>query len=69
MVRKVNETEELQKHTLNLFKGDYEEIQNMFPDLGAAVIIRRVVRNYVEGLREKTQVEIPSNQLELNLNV
>lgn len=39
---------ELQKHTLNLFAGDYEKIQSLFPDLGAAVIIRKVIRSFIE---------------------
>lgn len=43
---------ELQKHTLNLFPGDYEKLQDLYPDLGAAVIIRRIVRAYIEKIEE-----------------
>lgn len=40
----------LQKHTLNLFPGDYAKIQSLHPDLGAGIVIRRIVRNYIERL-------------------
>lgn len=71
MVRKVPEDLEIHKHTLNLYKGDYAAIQEMFPDIGAGVVIRKVVRNYVEAMRAKTNVEVPvvpGNQMELKLN-
>lgn len=38
----------IQKHTLNLFEGDYARIQEMFPDIGAATIIRKLVRRFIE---------------------
>lgn len=44
---------ELQKHTLNLFPGDYADLQDFYPDVGAAVIIRRIVRAYVNQIKEK----------------
>jgi hypothetical protein len=43
---------ELQKHTLNLFPGDYEKLQDLYPDLGAAVIIRRIVKAYIEQIEK-----------------
>lgn len=45
--------DELTKHTLNLFEGDYEKIRSYYPDLGAAVIIRRVLRAFVEQIESK----------------
>lgn len=44
---------ELQKHTLNLFPGDYAKLQGYYPDIGAATIIRRVVRRFVSEIEEK----------------
>jgi len=44
---------ELQKHTLNLFPGDYNKLQQFYPDLGAATIIRRLVRQFVEQIEVK----------------
>lgn len=43
---------ELQKHTLNLFPGDYAKLQQFYPDIGAATIIRRIVRKFVEQIEE-----------------
>ena len=40
--------EELTKHTLNLFLGDYEKLRELYPDVGAGAIIRRIVRRYIE---------------------
>lgn len=45
--------EELQKHTLNLFSGDYDKLRSMFPDVGAGAIIRRIVRAYLEQTEGK----------------
>lgn len=71
MVRKVREDAELHKHTLNLYKGDYTKIQELFPDIGAGVVIRKVIRNYVESIEAKTYVSPPTvtgDQMELKLN-
>ena len=41
---------ELQKHTLNLYPGDYAKLQELYPDIGAATIIRRSVHRYIEQI-------------------
>ena len=41
---------ELQKHTLNLFPGDYAKLQELYPDIGAATIIRRIVHKFIEQI-------------------
>lgn len=43
--------EDLQKHTLNLFEGDYEELQSFYPEIGASPVIRLIVRRYLEQIR------------------
>lgn len=43
---------ELSKHTLNLFPGDYAKLQELYPDIGAATIIRRVIRRFIEQIEE-----------------
>ena len=53
--------EELQKHTLNLWRGDYQRLRELFPDLGAGYVIRKVVRNYilrVEADRSHVMAEV-----------
>lgn len=39
--------DDLQKHTLNLFRGDYDKLQQLFPDTGAGPIIRQLVRGFI----------------------
>lgn len=43
-------TENLQKHTLNLRRGDYAELQRAYPDRGAGPIIREIIARYVDDL-------------------
>ena len=38
---------ELQKHTLNLVRGDVERIRDLYPTADASVIIRNVVHDFV----------------------
>lgn len=40
--------EELTKHTLNLYEGDYEKLRELYPDVGAGAIVRRIVRRFIE---------------------
>ena len=53
---------ELQKVTMNLFRGDYAKLQELYPDIGAATIIRRIVHKFIEqveaGGDEPTNVNI-----------
>lgn len=58
-------SEELQKHTLNLFSGDYARIQALYPDVGAGPIIRRVLRKFIEQCEEGTEGFDP--HVEVNL--
>lgn len=41
-------TDDLTKHTLHLFAGDYAALQAMHPDVGAAHIIRTIVKAYLK---------------------
>lgn len=50
--------DDLQKHTLNLYKGDYAKLQDAFPEVGASVIIRKLVRQCVNQIEEQgTNIE------------
>lgn len=44
---------DLSKHTLNLFPGDYAKLQDLYPDIGAATIIRRIVHRFLDQIEEK----------------
>lgn len=39
--------DDLQKHTLNLYKGDLEEVAAMLPDLKKTVVVREIVRDFI----------------------
>ena len=60
--------EELQKHTFHLYKGDYQKLQELYPDLGAAIIIRNLVRKYLTNIENKTETttqfpEVPNVEI------
>jgi hypothetical protein len=42
------------KHTLNLYAGDYEELQRLYGTrIGAAKVIRSLVRDHLKEIRHK----------------
>lgn len=51
----MRENVKLKRHNICLYPGDFEALQALSPDLGAAILIRRIVRKF---LRE---VETNSN--------
>lgn len=57
-------TEDLTKHTLNLFRGDYEKLAELYPDVGAAPVIRRIIRNYLKSLDQPNKA-LPSTEVNL----
>lgn len=68
MPKRINETSELQKHTLNLYAGDYARIQELFPEVGAGIVIRRLVRNFLdkEGLKSSV-ADTPKVEIDINV--
>lgn len=55
----------LQKHTLNLFEGDFEELQALFPDIGASAAIRQLVRNAILRAKANDATNHPDVQVKL----
>lgn len=45
----------LTKHTLNLYNGDYAQLQDLYPDIGAGPIIRRLIRKHLEAMEIKSE--------------
>lgn len=56
--------DKLTKHTLNLFEGDFAKLGELYPALGAGVVVRQLVRNYLVGVEAKSAAEIKT---EVNL--
>jgi len=42
---------------MNLRRGDFEFLQDHFPKIGAGPLVRKMVSNYVDGLRKRFEVE------------
>lgn len=55
---------DLQKHTLNLYRGDWEELRVLFPDTETSVLIRELVHSCIANTKAadpeggKIEVEI-----------
>lgn len=55
-----------QKHILLLYQGDFERLGSFFPEVGATVTIRRLVREYLLKLEAGlTPLEKPKNGSQL----
>lgn len=50
MPRQRDEDAELQKHTLHLYKGDFERLSELVPDVSPSELIRRLVRKQIEDI-------------------
>lgn len=45
-----------QKHTLNLYEGDFARLQELYPETGASIVIRTLVRKHIEEKTPKVDV-------------
>lgn len=45
----------LQKHTLNLYIGDFDKLNRFFPDADTSVIIRDLIHDLVVRMEAKEQ--------------
>lgn len=61
-----NEFLDLQKHTLNLHRGDMEKLRQLFPKSEPTVIIRELVRSCIVHA-EGEPAELPPMDVKLNL--
>lgn len=62
-MRKIKDA--LQKHTLQLFEGDYAKLQDLHSDVGAAHIIRTIIRSYIQ----KKDPPIDTSKIKDNIDV
>lgn len=46
-------TQETEKVTLRLFRGDKDKISQMFPEIGYNKAIRHIVHNFIRGIEER----------------
>lgn len=50
--------EDLSKHTLRLFAGDYAELQQLYPEIGANVVIRKIVRDFLTRIKSTSSSNV-----------
>lgn len=46
--------DKLHKHTLKLRQGDYDALIEYYPEVGAALVIRKLVSRHVDKLNNST---------------
>jgi len=47
---------DLEKQTIRLFRGDFEELQRRYPEIGANEAIRKILRMHITRLKEKDEM-------------
>ena len=55
----------IQKHTLNLRRGDYARLGDLFPDLGAGPAIRQIIANFIDRAEAAARADLPSVDTQL----
>lgn len=56
--------EPLTKHTLHLREGDMDRLKSLYPEVGAAYVIRKLVSNFLDRDNKEGQVAV-MKELEL----
>lgn len=57
-------SEDLQKHTFHLRRGDVEKLREIYPNVPSAIVIRRLISTTVDRF-EKNQPVLELGDLEL----
>lgn len=58
-------SEETQKHTLHFYRGDFQRLQELYPEIGASLIVRKLVRKHIEGIEAKIASEKPTPEKDI----
>lgn len=45
--------DDFQKHTLNLYRGDFDELRALFPDTEPSTLVRELVRNCIKQTKSQ----------------
>lgn len=56
-------TDDNTKHTIYLRAGDYQRLRELFPEVGAAFVIRRLVSQYLDS--DRKTLSLPAEEIEL----
>lgn len=56
----------LQKHTLRLYKGDFEKLKTIYPDKGMpTLVLRRMLRAYLRKIESGTTNRVPESDIDI----
>jgi len=59
------EDKAINKHTLNLYAGDYEKLQSIYGTrVGAAKVIRDMVHNHIKYIQNKAEQKVNISLIE-----
>jgi len=61
----MNKREGLQKHTLHLREGDMERLRSLYPEVGASLVIRKLVSTFLDRDSKDRKLEISGEEIEL----
>lgn len=64
---KRKETKPVTKHTLNLFEGQVEKLQALYPRMGAAFAIRRIIDKHLEEVEAKAAEAVPEPKIDFTV--
>lgn len=53
----------LHKHTLNLYEGDMEELQDLYPEVGGGLIVRKLVRAHLRKVKAVQEERMSQREL------
>jgi hypothetical protein len=71
LVSRRRETTPISKHTLNLYRGDFEKLADLYPRNGAGKIIRDLVRRHIRRVEQEIldRRTRPAQVGDLNINI
>lgn len=54
---------DLKKHTLLLYEGDFDRLNELYPDLTASVAIRHLIRTHLQKADQHVNARTPEIEL------
>ena len=57
--------ENLTKHTMWLFPGDFRKLGEYYPQLGSSLVVRQLIREHIEKLESQIETDIPKVDVDL----
>lgn len=58
-------SQDLQKHTVNLFTGDFDRLGVLFPEADKSDVLRRVLREFIAKCEANNAKELPKVEVAL----